>query len=53
MKPKDLIKKYGNQRAVALKFGFTPAAVSLWVKNKRIPPRTQLALKAMGATTDK
>ena len=53
MKPKDLIKKYGNQRAVALKFGFTPAAVSQWVKKNRIPPRTQLALKAMGASTEK
>lgn len=53
MKPKDLVKKYGTQRAVALKFGFTPAAVSQWVKNKRIPSRTQIALKAMGATTEK
>jgi transcriptional regulator with XRE-family HTH domain len=38
----QLIKKYGNQSAVARRFGVTRAYVSRWVKNGRVPERYAL-----------
>lgn len=46
MKPKDLLKKYGTQRAIAIAFGYRPATISIWCKNKRIPYRAQLLIQA-------
>lgn len=53
MKPEDLVKKYGTQRAVAKKFGFTPAAVSQWVKKGKIPMRTQALLRSLSGSLGK
>jgi transcriptional regulator with XRE-family HTH domain len=38
----QLIKKYGNQSAVARRFGVTRAYVSRWVKSGRVPERYAL-----------
>lgn len=38
----QLIKKYGNQSAVARRFGVTRAYVSKWVKSGRVPERYAL-----------
>lgn len=46
MKPKDLLKKYKTQRAIAIAFDYTPATISIWCKNKRIPHRAQLIIQA-------
>lgn len=42
MDVQQLIEKYGNQSAVARRFGVTRAYVSRWVKNNRVPERYAL-----------
>ena len=47
MTPNDLLKKYKTQAAIAERFGYTRAAVSQWVKKKKIPARTQRLITAI------
>jgi hypothetical protein len=46
MKPQDLIKEYGTAAEVGRRFGYTRAAIGLWVKREKIPYRAQLLIQA-------
>lgn len=47
MTPKHLLTKYGSAAEVARVFGYTRAAVALWIKAKRIPFRAQKLIELM------
>ena len=39
--PKQLVKHFGTQTKAAEELGYTRAAVSLWVKNGKLPRNVQ------------
>jgi predicted transcriptional regulator len=47
MTTNQLLKKYGTAAEVARVFGYTPAAISLWIKAKRIPNKAQRMIELM------
>ncbi len=45
MKPQDLLDEFGTISEIARRFGYTRAAVSLWVKAGKVPYRAQLLIQ--------
>ena len=47
MTPSILLRKHKTQAEIARRYGYTRAAISIWVRNGAIPRRAQQLIKAV------